>query len=269
MSYLEGLATEVPFRKALKVNEYMYEALVYPCTKLPKYVMLMIPGNPGAISFYREFLNDLHRKNEDQLEIIGVSLQGHSIYEDELGQQVVPSEVVSLNAQIERIKLLYTNIVQQYSKVGQIQEKPKFIICGHSVGSYICEQVFKENKSSVYRVMYLFPTVMEIAKSPNVGIIRFLFGPSALTSMISIRESSMPQHLRNMFAYKSLSYSTVSNFLNMAREEMTTINELDQKVYTEHGEKFFMYYGSCDKWVPHSQYQHMKQTNSTSNTITH
>ncbi|OMJ18529.1 UPF0554 protein C2orf43-like protein [Smittium culicis] len=134
--------------------------------------------------------------------------------------------------------------------------------------------------------MYLFPTVMEIAKSPNgnnlkllfnpisihfvcilVGIIRFLFGPSALTSMISIRESSMPQHLRNMFAYKSLSYSTVNNFLNMAREEMTTINELDHKVYTDHGEKFFMYYGSCDNWVPHSQYQHMKQTNSKSNTF--
>ncbi|OLY79451.1 UPF0554 protein C2orf43-like protein [Smittium mucronatum] len=212
-----------------------------------------------------------------------VSLQGHSIYEDELGQLVEPDRI-------------------EYQQ-SSVPDPPKFLLCGHSVGSYICEQsfgfsnknknfnflyekVFKSSRESVYRVIYLFPTVMDIAKTPNgadlkllfnpvsislvsnmVGFLRYLFGPASLKYLISLRESNMPTHLGNMFAYKSLSRSTVSNFLNMAKQEMHTITALDSSFYQEFGHLFFMYYGTSDRWVPLDQYESMKQINTRGTTI--
>ncbi|PVU92539.1 hypothetical protein BB559_003675 [Furculomyces boomerangus] len=263
-----------PYRRSFNVNGTLSEALLWPAKLPPRIVLLMIPGNPGLIAFYSEFLSAIHNQNPD-IEIIGVSHQGHTIFEADSGELVVPSQVHSFNHQISHIKLLFKEITSIYSRNSTNKTDipaPKFVLCGHSVGAYICQEVLKEYPQHVNKVISLFPTVMHIQKTPNGQNLRWLFKPFIYT----IRKLNAPRpcYNRNKQMLKistknltlALSFSfntrqTLMNCLNMAHGEMSTILDLDTNTYEKYGDRFIMYYGTSDSWVPLNHFETMKTYN--------
>lgn len=50
----------------------------------------------------------------------------------------------------------------------QCEPDTKFVLVGHSVGSFICTEVLKARPmQNIVRLIALFPTLQHIAKTPN------------------------------------------------------------------------------------------------------
>jgi alpha-beta hydrolase superfamily lysophospholipase len=50
----------------------------------------------------------------------------------------------------------------------QCEPETKFVLVGHSVGSFICTEVLKARPNqNIIRLIALFPTLQHIAKTPN------------------------------------------------------------------------------------------------------
>ncbi|PVZ97063.1 hypothetical protein BB558_007006, partial [Smittium angustum] len=226
--------------RSFNVNGTLSEALLWPAKLPPRIVLLMIPGNPGLIAFYSEFLSAIHNQNPD-IEIIGVSHQGHTIFEADSGELVVPSQVHSFNHQISHIKLLFKEITSIYSRNSTNKTDipaPKFVLCGHSVGAYICQEVLKEypqhRKLNAPRPCYNRNKQMLKISTKNLTL--------ALSFSFNTRQ-------------------TLMNCLNMAHGEMSTILDLDTNTYEKYGDRFIMYYGTSDSWVPLNHFETMKTYN--------
>ncbi|PVV04000.1 hypothetical protein BB560_001498 [Smittium megazygosporum] len=249
-----------PWRKTLRLGPELTETLIWPAKKAPKTVFFMIPGNPGIINFYNEFLSELHSQDPDNLEIIGVSHLGHSLFENETGHLIHPKRTYLVRDQVDHIKRVFLYFYELYSDNKLFPTIPKFVLCGHSVGAYVIEQVFRDCSPLINKVFYLFPTVTHIRKTPNGNKLWFLFNSFSIflvSWFAALLRFSVPSSL----VAKVVKSPTVLNVLTMSVDEMDIILDLDTEFYADNGSKFIMYYGTTDGWVPLEYYHLMKKSN--------
>lgn len=155
------------------------------------FLIFMITGNPGLISFYEPFLFTLHyllssssAPHSPRFHIYGHSLAGFGQTEGESGD-------VGLKAQIEHMEEL---LFKQVRRCGTNQnDLPlKVILMGHSVGAYILLELISRHQESVTTKgkedfdliggILLFPTITHLAQSPQ----------GMMYSVCSITSSSSP-----------------------------------------------------------------------------
>ncbi|KAL4884109.1 hypothetical protein BJY04DRAFT_14374 [Aspergillus karnatakaensis] len=178
-------------------------SISYPTT------IYFITGNPGLISYYHTFLSLLAAKlSSTKLpglspDLCPVHILGHSLAGFELEKE---------NDEPEKKNVHYYNVEEQILHVQKrIQkhiltlrehiaaknttEKPKVILIGHSVGSYIAMEVLRRHREAhahahvnatsapesdsdsnfdITAGILLFPTVMDIAMSPSGRKLTFL-----------------------------------------------------------------------------------------------
>lgn len=156
-------------------------------------IIYFITGNPGLIGYYHTFLSLLAEKTKSLL--IGQDLKrpfqiyGHSLAGFELpepGQKKHDAESDShyydLEEQIRFIQSKINSFVTDRAG-GTDQQSPKpdarpqVILIGHSVGAYIAMEVLRRHREGsrndspmdfdVIGGAMLFPTVVDIAKSPS------------------------------------------------------------------------------------------------------
>lgn len=134
------------------------------------YRIHMIPGNPGLISFYQDFLHELGRELQG-MPGCSFTIEGRSLggFEVESKRQLPNS--IGLGDQILHVE---QSVFGERSEQTD-QTKEKVILMGHSVGSFILlELLRRRNEASRIRDLScdvvgglcLFPTVVDIAKSP-------------------------------------------------------------------------------------------------------
>ncbi|CAG8695363.1 4354_t:CDS:2 [Ambispora leptoticha] len=237
-------------------------------------VLLMIPGNPGVIDYYTPFLSTIYDEYEKKIEIVGVSQLGHSHgpHHDSF------IKLWSLQDQINHKIKFFDILCEKFAIVdGEKKIYPRFILCGHSMGAYICSQVLKARPNHIEQVYLLFPTLQHIAKTPNallmawsfyefprniismlIHSIRTVLGPNMFKSLIRLITAQSEPHLSTT-ADRLLHWHVVQNTMYMSETEMTTIHELDDKFFREHLNKFTFYFGKTDKWAPLEHYHDMIQ----------
>lgn len=111
----------------------------------PKVVVIFVPGNPGLVDYYLEFLSTIHSRldRDAPVSVYAIGHLGHS-------GTLVPStkDVLypiskswggkpcpSLDDQV-RHKVAFVDWVR-----GQVPQETKVVLISHSVGSYICSKV--------------------------------------------------------------------------------------------------------------------------------
>ncbi|KAI8816676.1 uncharacterized protein EV422DRAFT_571435 [Fimicolochytrium jonesii] len=232
-------------------------------------VVLMIPGNPGLVEYYEEFLRRLHQALKGEMTFLGASHLGHSAAVRTIGK------LYSVKEQVEHKLQLLDEVERRYGR------DTKVVLIGHSFGAWVNIEILKARPdANVVKVFELFPAIMKIRASPQgrifslfdwplirtvpallVGSIRFVAQPfpKLLNSLVSTfsRNHKTPREVSTTVE-RFLHYSTVSNAMHLASDEMRTIDELDVETIQKHAEKFVMYYGAGDHWVPQSQYEEMK-----------
>ena len=156
------------------------------------YLIFLIGGNPGLISYYEPFLSRLHTllssssvSQSAQFYVYANSLAGFDNAEPANGKET--SEPVGLQEQIGITEELIYNQIHLHQKERDDEDPaPKVILMGHSVGGYILLELIRQHKKKIESDkqgdfdliggILLFPTIVNIAKSP-MGMVASVSAP--------------------------------------------------------------------------------------------
>ncbi|KAE8329478.1 hypothetical protein BDV39DRAFT_191394 [Aspergillus sergii] len=249
----------------------------------------MISGNPGLIGYYHTFLSvlsdklDTHpaqqtRKNH------AFQIYGHSLGGFELTKTPGPKpRYYDLEEQICFVQNKLNDFLTSSSNAsnGVPSPKPKVILIGHSMGSYIAMEILQRHRErstsgtspsvnfDIIGGIMLFPTVVDIAKSPSgqkltlavvvgflVRILTALLPGSLLRSLIRFYMGSPRDNMVETTAAFLESGYGVQQALHMAADEMQTItsDKWSDDVWGMSDVKdpvtrLFFYFGRNDHWV--------------------
>ncbi|KAJ7783590.1 hypothetical protein DFH07DRAFT_788326 [Mycena maculata] len=218
--------------------------------KDPDAVFLFIPGNPGLLDFYVEFLSSLHNKHP------GLAVFGHAHLSHTPGVHAEKfNPEYGLRAQIQ-------SAVEALDAIRAAFGCTKIVLAGHSVGAWIALQVLKSRPSDVSHIFLLCPTLIHIADTPNGRRLSWLFRSPLPWVISQLSYLTRPLPLSLLFpdwstpqraVLRSLLSSPTNIFacLSMAHEEMITIRELDTALLTEHIHRIYLYFAEEDEWVSH------------------
>lgn len=120
--------------------------------------VIVVPGNPGAISFYTPFLKYLHSMLKGHPRVIGVSFLGH-----ESGIHLHGKRAFSLQEQIAHKEAVLWGLCGAF--------KGKTIVIGHSIGAYMALKAVESLRAKNFlgsgkdlQIVALFPF---LAKNPS------------------------------------------------------------------------------------------------------
>ncbi|KAI7889701.1 uncharacterized protein EV154DRAFT_513811 [Mucor mucedo] len=266
---LRNSLLRTPLRAVWDVAGYQTETLLWPASaSKPKTILLFIPGNPGLVEYYTSFLEGIYQAiPSPAFEIIGVSHKGHSknYHEHNSGDK----NAYTLEDQIQHKLDCIDTLIKENGP------ETNFILVGHSVGSYISAEVLKKRPHhGISRVIALFPTLREIAITPNgVNINRLINAvPTSVFGIAGSLASYLAPPVRQFFvgvatgqsgdglqvtAHQLMHSSVLKNVITMARCEMESIKDLDHDFYVDHLDKFVLYYSANDKWAPKDHHDYM------------
>ena len=170
-------------------------------TNVQDYLIFLIGGNPGLISYYEPFLETLHAllcsssaAETARFYVYGSSLAGFE--NSHLANGEESPGPLGLPDQIQNTEDLIYNEITLYRKANSFEKPPpKVILIGHSVGAYILLEMIRRHRKRIEDFddedfdliggILLFPTIVNIAKSP-LGLFASVSKHDGLRS--SIRE---------------------------------------------------------------------------------
>ncbi|XAR64780.1 hypothetical protein NMG60_11008613 [Bertholletia excelsa] len=137
----------------------------------PTFHVLFIPGNPGVVSFYTEFLENL-------FELLGgtasVTAVGHIAHTEKNWEN---GRLFSLEEQIDHKMDFIKHELQD-------NELP-IILVGHSIGSYISIEMFRRSPEKVIYCIGMYPFLAVNTESSTQSIIRRLAMSPHLSAAVS------------------------------------------------------------------------------------
>ncbi|KAG2154661.1 hypothetical protein DEU56DRAFT_769645 [Suillus clintonianus] len=233
----------------------------WPCKRAsvsPSTILLFIPGNPGIIDFYHPFLTAIH--NQDRSGTLAILSHSH-IGHDPATEDLAPARRTSFNHaltfQIRNSLRIFDALTTSFGV------NTRIVIAGHSVGSWVALQVLKLRSAAVSGVFFLFPTITNIAYTPNGRLLSRLFRPPfpRITSQVArvlrlvpliILRQIFPQYpISQLKVLRSflLSPSSIFAAMTMAHDEMLNIKELDAATLDKYRHQLWFYFADHDDWV--------------------
>ncbi|KAH6797559.1 alpha/beta-Hydrolases superfamily protein [Perilla frutescens var. hirtella] len=232
----------------------------------PTFHVLFIPGNPGVISFYTEFLESLYELLGGTASITGIGHISHSQKNWE------SRRLFSLEEQINH-KMSF--IEQELQDV----EVP-IILVGHSIGSYISLEILKRSHKKVIYCIGLYPFLaVNTASSTQSSIRRLAVSPalcvalSTLGALLGVLPLEVTRFLVKISMGKSwsssavevlcthvLKYHTLRNMLFMAMTEFQTMPEKpDWDFMRSKRRQIAFLFGLDDHWGPMHLYEEIRK----------
>ncbi|KAI3791581.1 hypothetical protein L2E82_05411 [Cichorium intybus] len=223
----------------------------------PKFHVLFIPGNPGVVSFYTDFLESLYEQMGETASITGIGYISHSEKDWEHGK------LFGLNEQIDH----KINFIQQEL---QALEVP-LIVVGHSIGAYMSLEVNKRIPEKVAYFVALYPFLAVDTKSQQQAIIKkisrsqitstIISGIVALFGLLPIWASrfiaknslgkSWSTTALDALCTSVLKYHTMRNVLYLVMTEFEElVNVPDWEFLREKRNRIAFLYGDDDHWAP-------------------
>lgn len=236
-------------------------------------VVIVITGNPGVAEFYEEFASGLKARLPSEVPVWVVGHGGHVQPPGNLAV-TMPSvaswnEYYSLAAQVKH----KIDFIKRY-----VPEDARVHLIGHSIGAWMILNILKDDLISkmVTRCYLLFPTIERMADTKNgwfftkiVSRIAFLL--IFLARIFSLFPTLIQRILLFVFAplhgvptkrygavLRLLEPTSLTNVIELAREEMGAVRVRDDPLITKHIDKLWFYYGNCDGWVPIGFYHDLK-----------
>lgn len=147
-------------------------------------LIFFIPGNPGLVEYYRQFLDIIRKRLNDRVSntptqyfIFGGSLAGFDVNS---GSRPIPATSqglpLSLDNQVEDVSARLRETVARLRAEHDVQNDLPVVLIGHSIGAYmVLETVAKWKKLAkqgptnmeITAGLCLFPTIYELNLSPT------------------------------------------------------------------------------------------------------
>lgn len=150
-----------------------------------KHVLIFfIPGNPGLVEYYRNFLDIVRRRldaqtssQDTQYHLHGASLAGFDVGS---GPRKIPVAAqglpLSLDAQVEDVYSRLETTTARLRAENDIKGDLSVVVVGHSIGAYMVLQTIAKwqrqaqqgpTNMTLAAGVCLFPTIYELALSPT------------------------------------------------------------------------------------------------------
>ncbi|KAL0278889.1 UNVERIFIED_CONTAM: hypothetical protein PYX00_000571 [Menopon gallinae] len=231
----------------------------------PKDLILLVPGNPGVVSFYDSFLERLHEKTKKCVWI--VSHGGHDKGAENLPPLDGNEDLFNLRGQTEQKK----RFMEKYL------ENVNVICIGHSIGCKMLLEVLKNSDVKIKQGYFLFPTIERMAESKNAKI--FTFAHSYLLWLILIGCCifvNLPQFITTILLKCYIYFTSIApenakallDFIDpdvmkrvffLADDELKKVRHLDDSDISKLKKHVKLYYGTTDGWVPLNYCKELKQ----------
>jgi hypothetical protein len=158
---------------------------IRPNASITRYLLVMVPGNPGLIEFYRPFLSHLFARLQSQhkdgvtVEVYGLSMAGFAVSPEGRKRQRSWLKPYGLQEQINYMERKVMEVSERMERQGA---KPRIVLMGHSVGSYVLLELLRRHRKrleagkeegegenagepDIVGGICLFPTVVNIGLS--------------------------------------------------------------------------------------------------------
>ncbi|XP_024134594.1 lipid droplet-associated hydrolase isoform X2 [Oryzias melastigma] len=240
-----------------------------------KLVILLIPGNPGLVGFYKTFMQELHSLLEHKYPVWAVSHAGHCAAPDgmdmvEDGRAAAEDDVFGLSGQIEH-KLAFVR--------KHIPKGSSLVLVGHSIGCYIILEMMRRNPElKVLKAVMLFPTIERMAESPQgrrltplLCQMRYLaYLPVFLVSLLpDILKAALIKLVLSCISsldrcilqptVQLLSGDCAANSMYLGGQEMRMVLGRDNITIKKNLDKLIFYYGATDHWCPVKYFYDIKR----------
>ncbi|CAM8959515.1 unnamed protein product [Rhodiola kirilowii] len=229
--------------------------------------VLVIPGNPGIVTYYKEFVESLYDMFEGRAFVTAVGHISHTNKDWENGQ------LFSIEDQIEhKVDFLKHELANHDSTV---------ILVGHSIGAYISLEVFRREPELVAYCIGLYPFLALNMKSSKQSMIGKLSASSILCAALSSLAGILgllPKWASIFIAKNSvgrswsataieatcthlLQYHALRNVFFMAMTEFQKFSvEPDWTVMKDKPRQIAFLFGIDDHWGPLSLYEEVSKT---------
>ncbi|PPD94856.1 hypothetical protein GOBAR_DD08120 [Gossypium barbadense] len=242
---LDSNATKCVNLRLCSVSGCMTEILEIRADR-PSFHVVFVPGNPGVITFYKEFVESLFKSLGGMASVSAVGASGHT----------------------EKIEFI---------KVQNI-EAP-LVLVGHSIGSYIALEMLRRLPEKAMYCIGLYPFLALNLQSKKQAVIVKVIMSRVLSTMVTLFVASLsllPRQVLRLISElsngKSWSntaheaccshlpqYHTIRNVLYMARTEFIKLSETpDWEFMRENQEKISFLYGIDDHWGPLQMFEEVE-----------
>ncbi|TYI87082.1 hypothetical protein E1A91_D04G111800v1 [Gossypium mustelinum] len=245
---LDSNATKCVNLRLCSVSGCMTEILEIRADR-PSFHVVFVPGNPGVITFYKEFVESLFKSLGGMASVSAVGASGHTEKNWEHGKL--------------------------YSLQEQIDHK-----VGHSIGSYIALEMLRRLPEKAMYCIGLYPFLALNLQSKKQAVIVKVIMSRVLSTMVTLFVASLsllPRQVLRLISElsngKSWSntaheaccshlpqYHTIRNVLYMARTEFIKLSETpDWEFMRENQEKISFLYGIDDHWGPLQMFEEVSR----------
>lgn len=229
--------------------------------------LVVIPGNPGEIQYYEEFMRLLYDHFEEQVTICGVSHAGH--HKLLPGMQFPPlqenANLYDLQAQI----LHKIEFLRRFVGVDR-----EVILVGHSIGAYIAMQVMKrEPRLKCEKAILLFPVFERMIHTEHAQAVvksfhRWQTPIMLLVNLISFTPHSIKRWICSLLHGQPHLGEATASYLSkhalqsswfMAKDEFDKVDKRDDSFIKRSWRLLSFYYGARDHWCPLEYFEEMKK----------
>ncbi|KAL0333519.1 UNVERIFIED_CONTAM: Lipid droplet-associated hydrolase [Sesamum angustifolium] len=234
--------------RVINVSGFKTDLIVIPSHD-PALHVLFIPGNPGVISFYTDFLELLYESLGGTASVTAIGHISHSEKNWESGR------LFSLQEQIDH-KISF--IEQELQDV----EVP-IVLVGHSIGSYISLEIFKRSQEKVVFCIGLYPFLaLNTASKTQASIRRLAESPAqcAAVSFMGGLLGMLPAPISRLLVKKTIGKSWSSSAIEVL---CTHVLQLPEKPNWDfiRGKKnqIAFLFGLDDHWGPLHVYEEIRK----------
>ncbi|ODM95532.1 Lipid droplet-associated hydrolase [Orchesella cincta] len=252
-----------------------------------KHLVLVFPGNPGIIDYYREFMKELYvrlrnKYPKENIPVWGISHAGHQTegsHEYTFPYLNENPEVYSLEGQCtHKVKFLESFVPPHINVIG----------IGHSIGCKIWMETLKrldehinsiaepKKRPNISKVFMLFPTIERMRYTPNgqrtLPLLKWskfltpLLWPISLIP-VCIQKWLVQFHFRGTpvpecafpASLQLFNYDILKRIAFMAKCELEQVVELDSAAVEKYMGKLYFYFGTTDGWCPLTFVDEMKE----------
>jgi len=257
---INGVSTKILYIKAEGIPE-----------NSPRTVVIVVPGSPGVINYYRRFMGQIYDTWDKQIDIYGIEHIGHT------DRKLEGDNVLFSNQQQIESKIAFFDMIKAKPEYSHPDTKIYFI--GHSLGAYMILRLFEERPNSgITKALLLFPAIHEIEKTPRgVSSFRFikynferkmaLFMTKGLDFLpVSFKKSFVKTVVRQSedeseVTAELLSSQALSNVIHLTQYEREDIKSIDDHMefIRNHMNELFFFYSINDGWATKEHYDILKE----------
>ena len=222
------------------------------------HVIYLIPGNPGAIFTYNDFMRNLYETH--RIPVFGSNHSG--------GSRDSTSSYTGDNTCEEKV------YEREHFILKYIPQETKIIMIGQSFGAYVALNLMR-NEAIEQRTSHVFlltPALELLKDSSGAKFMKYFFFPLrfVLLHPLILLLSLVPQAVYEKILPSAMGYNktiaslssvqAVENTIRLAYDEFKQIDQRDDTLFKCIRYKSTLVYSGRDEWVPLKCYEDIKAT---------